>query len=469
MTVRVALIQLDCSMSEPVSHRVTRTLGWSSGRRRVPTSSSSRRCGMSAPSTSTGRASMRRRSTDRWCQALGALAGEHGIWLHGGSFCELADDGRHYNTSVMFAPDGELVVRYRKIHLFGFEGGETVLMTGGDELVVAETPLGSTGVATCYDLRFPELFRALTDGGASAVVMASGWPSTAHRALGHPDPGAGDREPGVAHRLQCRRLAAGPRAGWVTRSWSTRRGSWLPRAGPVRRWWSRRSTPMPARRGARRSRARRHPHRLTGRAAAGRSGRLGYMRSISASGPTTMTGLRSGTRASAGPRASWPRGIGDAARGRPCRCVTCRKMPPPASVSAGCAGTPDTVRASTDRAAGQVVVEDRDVAVLLAVGPQPLDVAAVGPPRACRRSGRRCTSPAGGGCRSRRRSRRTAGRAGRCPDRRAVRTPGGCRTCPPGVLPVPSSLGAAGARPFQPRRAGVAPITVATRPSPSRS
>jgi predicted amidohydrolase len=109
--------------------------------------------------------------------ALGALAAEHEIWLHGGSFCEIAEDGQHYNTSILFAPDGALVASYRKIHLFGFEGGETVLMSSGDELVVVDTPLGPTGLATCYDLRFPELFRALTEGGASAVLLASGWPT----------------------------------------------------------------------------------------------------------------------------------------------------------------------------------------------------------------------------------------------------------------------------------------------------
>jgi predicted amidohydrolase len=109
--------------------------------------------------------------------ALGGLAAEHGIWLHGGSFCEIADDGRHYNTSVVFAPDGSLAVSYRKIHLFGFDGGETVLMSGGDELVVIDTPLGPTGLATCYDMRFPELFRALTEGGATAILLTSGWPT----------------------------------------------------------------------------------------------------------------------------------------------------------------------------------------------------------------------------------------------------------------------------------------------------
>jgi predicted amidohydrolase len=109
--------------------------------------------------------------------AMAALAGEHGIWLHGGSFCELADDGRHYNTSVLFAPDGTLAARYRKIHLFGFDGGETVLMSSGVEVLVVDTPLGPTGLATCYDMRFPELFRRQTVAGASAFLLTSGWPS----------------------------------------------------------------------------------------------------------------------------------------------------------------------------------------------------------------------------------------------------------------------------------------------------
>lgn len=115
---------------------------------------------------------------------LGALAAELGIWLHGGSMAEVDTDGRYYNTSVLFAPDGALVASYRKIHLFGFDGGETVLMSSGDELVVVDTPLGPTGLATCYDLRFPEMFRALTQGGAQAFLVASGWPSTR---IGHWD------------------------------------------------------------------------------------------------------------------------------------------------------------------------------------------------------------------------------------------------------------------------------------------
>ena len=50
-------------------------------------------------------------------------------------------------------------------------------MSGGEELVVVDTSLGATGLATCYDLRFPELFRALTEGGATLVILTSGWPT----------------------------------------------------------------------------------------------------------------------------------------------------------------------------------------------------------------------------------------------------------------------------------------------------
>lgn len=107
--------------------------------------------------------------------ALSALATEHGIWLHGGSFLE-RDGGHIYNTSTLFDPSGELAARYRKIHLFGFDTGEATLLTAGSELVIVPTPLGATALATCYDLRFPELFRALTAAGAEAVLLASSWP-----------------------------------------------------------------------------------------------------------------------------------------------------------------------------------------------------------------------------------------------------------------------------------------------------
>lgn len=105
-----------------------------------------------------------------------SLAADHGIWLHAGSFLERSADGELFNTAVLAGPDGEIKGVYRKIHLFGFDTGEAALLTAGSEVVVVDTPLGRTGLATCYDLRFPELFRALTDAGATAVLLSSGWP-----------------------------------------------------------------------------------------------------------------------------------------------------------------------------------------------------------------------------------------------------------------------------------------------------
>jgi predicted amidohydrolase len=98
-----------------------------------------------------------------------------GTWLHMGSFAELAGDSR-FNTSVVIDDAGDVVATYRKVHLFGWENGEPSVMTAGESLVVLPTPLGATGLATCYDLRFPELYRRLVDSGAETFLMASGWP-----------------------------------------------------------------------------------------------------------------------------------------------------------------------------------------------------------------------------------------------------------------------------------------------------
>lgn len=108
--------------------------------------------------------------------AMRGAAADAGVWLHAGSFAELAG-GLRYNTSLLLAPTGEVRATYRKQYLFGWEGGEPSVMTAGDEFVVTPTPLGATGLATCYDLRFPELFRGLVDRGATAFLLASGWPA----------------------------------------------------------------------------------------------------------------------------------------------------------------------------------------------------------------------------------------------------------------------------------------------------
>ncbi|GAA6525099.1 carbon-nitrogen family hydrolase [Intrasporangium sp. DVR] len=129
-------------------------------------------------------------------RALAAAAKDARVTLHGGSLVERAEPTEAnghglWNTSVVFSPTGELVATYRKIHRFGFGEGEPRLLDPGADLVVIDVPVrgaGSTGPAgaassvrvglsTCYDLRFPELYRALLDRGAEAFVVPAAWPA----------------------------------------------------------------------------------------------------------------------------------------------------------------------------------------------------------------------------------------------------------------------------------------------------
>lgn len=175
MSVNIAMLQLAVDDAEPVYERVPRVIGIireAAQRAELVVLPELWPTGAFAYETMTAHAQP---LDGPLVGDLSGVAAECGVWLHGGSFVEQAG-GDLFNTSVLFAPDGRLVASYRKIHLFGFDGGETTLLSGGDELVVVDTPLGPTGLATCYDLRFPEFFRALTEGGATAVLLASGWP-----------------------------------------------------------------------------------------------------------------------------------------------------------------------------------------------------------------------------------------------------------------------------------------------------
>lgn len=109
-------------------------------------------------------------------EAMAKAASDAGVWLHAGSIPERDPEGPLYNTSLVFSPSGELAAAYRKIHRFGFDKGEAVLMGAGRELVTVRLAGTTVGVATCYDLRFPELFRGLVDTGAETFVIPAGWP-----------------------------------------------------------------------------------------------------------------------------------------------------------------------------------------------------------------------------------------------------------------------------------------------------
>jgi len=81
-----------------------------------------------------------------------------------------------YNTAFVLGPRGQLLERYRKIHLFPLSG-EHRQFKGGHKRVVLNLPAGPLGLAICYDLRFPEHFRALVKAGARWIVVPSAWPA----------------------------------------------------------------------------------------------------------------------------------------------------------------------------------------------------------------------------------------------------------------------------------------------------
>ncbi len=108
--------------------------------------------------------------------ALAQAAKDAQVMLHGGSIVERSGD-ELYNTAVLLGIDGDLRASYRKIHTFGWGEGEGALITAGNEFLTLSGLGLQMGIATCYDLRFPELFRKLTDAGAELFVIASSWPA----------------------------------------------------------------------------------------------------------------------------------------------------------------------------------------------------------------------------------------------------------------------------------------------------
>jgi predicted amidohydrolase len=111
--------------------------------------------------------------------AMAALARETGVHLCMGSMLEAAGSERSFNTSIVLGPDGEILGRYRKVHLFDVElpgrvsVRESDARAPGEDVVVVPTPLGRLGMSICYDLRFPELYRKLVQAGAEILLVPS--------------------------------------------------------------------------------------------------------------------------------------------------------------------------------------------------------------------------------------------------------------------------------------------------------
>jgi len=106
--------------------------------------------------------------------AIAEQAARHKIWISSPMLSQAAD-GQMLNTSFLFAPDGSLAASYNKIHLFSLFH-EDRYIGAGQELCVAETPWGPTGLSLCYDIRFPELFRSYALRGVSLQVCSAAWP-----------------------------------------------------------------------------------------------------------------------------------------------------------------------------------------------------------------------------------------------------------------------------------------------------
>lgn len=140
---------------------------------------------------------------DRVLAAVREAAAKHGMWVHLGSLALKGEaDGRFVNRGFVIDSAGGIRARYDKLHLFdvdlptGERWRESDAYAPGTGAAVVETPLGKLGLSICYDLRFPDLFRALTDAGATLLAI----------------PAAFTRPTGIAHwhvLLRARAIEAG--------------------------------------------------------------------------------------------------------------------------------------------------------------------------------------------------------------------------------------------------------------------
>ncbi len=119
-------------------------------------------------------------------QFLRATAKKYRIWLVGGTLpLEAAVTGKMRNSCLVYDDNGQQVGRYDKIHLFGLDLGnehyhEENTIEPGERVVVLDTPFGRMGLSVCYDLRFPELYRAMKD--VDLIVMPSAFTETTGKA-----------------------------------------------------------------------------------------------------------------------------------------------------------------------------------------------------------------------------------------------------------------------------------------------
>lgn len=119
-------------------------------------------------------------------ECMAGLAREHGIWLVGGTLPMVSPEaGKVLNTTLVYDPQGRATGRYDKIHLFGFNKGaesydEARTIVPGETVGVFDAPFGRVGLSVCYDLRFPELYRAM--GECALIIVPAAFTYTTGRA-----------------------------------------------------------------------------------------------------------------------------------------------------------------------------------------------------------------------------------------------------------------------------------------------
>lgn len=141
-------------------------------------------------------------------KAASEMASKHKVWLLIGSVNVIPteaegskdpstalrfaqDDKKTFNRSILFSPDGKIVARYDKIHLFDVEVGdgqtykESAKILAGDKSVIAETPWAKIGMTICYDVRFPHLYRALAKAGAEILMVPAAFTQVTGEAHWH--------------------------------------------------------------------------------------------------------------------------------------------------------------------------------------------------------------------------------------------------------------------------------------------
>lgn len=107
---------------------------------------------------------------------LSSIAKKYNCWVIGGSFIEKDDAGNYYNTCPVINRSGELICKYSKNHLFSYYGcDEGKFITKGNNPVMVDIEGIKTGLTICYDIRFPEIYRAYRKAGADLLINCAAW------------------------------------------------------------------------------------------------------------------------------------------------------------------------------------------------------------------------------------------------------------------------------------------------------